>query len=270
MSRVLLLVVLLVIATLPTGCADDDPATPKTFAVNVSVVDQDGAPVPDLLVSVTSNNDFLQDAFSKAAVAIPFTVLQAAHGQMTIEDIDGETVAHILDDDLSAGWHLINWNGQDDARVHQPSGHYTARIRLYVIGTDSLLYEGTAPMLMCLLDAAKAPVGVTDGNGKVALTDKRTFPHLYDPPPMPATNENSEITGELALTDEMIFTLGDTTSHTTMFVVTEVGGATDLEFLWAPRGLPVPTLAKPLRPTPGSEVPEPEYEIGPVYPNPFN
>ena len=53
------------------------PVTPEPFAVTVKVIDSAGEPVPGLRINLTSDNDFMQDHFRKAAVTIPFSVLTA-------------------------------------------------------------------------------------------------------------------------------------------------------------------------------------------------
>ncbi|MCP4572836.1 MAG: hypothetical protein GY838_10830 [bacterium] len=265
----LLPVALLAALSLLPACSDD-PAEPEPFAVSVKVVDTAGDPVPGLKMNVTSNNDFLQDHIGKAAVAIPMTIIAETRVCVTIEDVAGRVVRNLVDQQLPAGQHRIVWNGRDDTDVHLHSGYYVARLVVHELGTDAVIWQGTAPMLMALLDSDHSPVGVTDDRGKIVLRDMTLFPHLYDLPPFSARNENGEIMGQLELNEEMIFTFGDTITHTRMYVVTEISGSDRLEFLWAPRPAPAPPKAQTTMPVRIVPAAEPDYGIGPVYPNPFN
>jgi hypothetical protein len=269
MSFRLLSLVAVVLCLGTAACTDDDPVRPQKFAVTVKVVDAAGAPVEGLLMSVTSDNPYLQDGRSaKAATIIPFQMPVPAIAELTIADIEGLVIRRLVDQAVPAGVHQVVWDGRDQDAVRQHSGRYTARLVLRDLETDAVLFSEATDMLMCILDPVRSPVGQTDQAGRIVLTDRRLFPHLYDKPAMNAVDENGEIAGALTPTAAMIFTLADTANGGAMVFREEVDGPLTMEFVWnaKPRDQVVRGETMPGGPV----VPPLEFRLGPVFPNPFN
>ncbi len=266
---------LAVVLVLP-ACSDDDSVTPgKNFSVTVNVVDTDGDPVPNLELALWNDSDFLQmKGPDKAACRIEHIQPIVARVRLTIEDIEGQTVRVLREEDLEIGVHGFMWDGLDDDGVHQPTGRYTAHLQGFVIGTDELSYEGTVDMWMVLGDIDAGRVGgATDTGGQIVLTDMRLFPHLYEREDMTAFSENGEPVGVLALTADMVFALRDPVSSTSMYFDRQVTGSGDaVTLVWAPRlRVSSDSVQGPLvaAPDTGDGIPVPDWRIR-SYPNPFN
>lgn len=58
------------------------------------------------------------------STSIIFTLPEAAEVQLTVTDIQGQTVAILIDEKLSAGVHQAVWNGNSDSGESAPSGIY--------------------------------------------------------------------------------------------------------------------------------------------------
>jgi len=267
---------LVALCLLAVACGDDDPVKPENFSVTIQVTDPAGDPVEGLRVGLVNDHAFLPDGVgtAKAAVVVPFRVDIEAQALLTIEDIEGQVVQS-LDYTARVGSHSWMWNGMDDAEVHQPSGRYTAHIVLTNVDTGLLMFEDRTDMLLSMLDPSLVPAGYTDQDGKLVIKDKKLFPHLYDRPFMTATNENAESIGEFNLTPQVRISLTDTSGGGHMNFMVVIAGATTLNLVWDPSlavsdGSPDPgepifpgvALTDTTNPTP--------FELGLVYPNPFN
>ena len=262
--------VLLFLVLVGAGLAcSDDPVQPEAFAVTVRVVDGEGAPVAGLLMNVASDNPYLQDANrAKGATVIPFQTPVEARAELYLEDVAGLALRNLATVAIPAGAHQWVWDGRDDAGTLLHSGRYRARLVLRTLDGEEVVYEETTDMLMVHLDPLRAPVGQTDDSGRVVLTDKRLFPHLFGLPPMTAQNETGAVMGTLVPTSAMIFTLADTANGGLMTFREEVQGPTILEFVW--NGKPRDRLVREDAGPGGDVGPVEEFSLGPVYPNPFN
>ncbi len=276
MRKLHLSLALAALCLLAVACGDDDPVKPAEFAVTIHVTDPAGDPVEGLLVGLVNDHAFLPDGVgtAKAAVVVPFRVDTEAQVRLTIEDIEGQVVRS-LEYTALVGTHSWMWNGKDDADVHQPSGRYTVRIVMTNVETGLWMFEDRTDMLLSMLDPSRVPAGYTDQDGKLVLKDQKLFPHLYDRPDMTATNEDAQSIGVFNLTPQMRISLADTSGGGHMNFMMEIPGATTLNLIWDPSlavsdGSPDPgepifpgvALTDTTNPTP--------FELGLVYPNPFN
>jgi hypothetical protein len=254
-----------------TACSHDDPAAPPKFAVRVTVVDARGAPLPGLLASVASNNPYLQDGpFAKAMVIVPFQTAVESRVRVSVADIEGATVAELYDGVALVGRYTCVWDGRDAGGIHQPSSRYTVRMVATDPGTGEVLFEAREDVLMALLDATRAPVGVTDSGGRVVFADRRLFPHLYDREAMTARNENGEPMGPLEPTPSMLFCFADTAAGRSRIFSADVTAASSFRFTWPddPQSLAT-ALAPPVR-SEAEPPPVQPFQLGPIHPNPFN
>ena len=276
MRKLHLSLTLVAMCLLAVACSDDDPVKPAPFAVTIQVTDPAGDPVEGLRVGLVNDHAFFPDGVTaaKASVVIPFRVDVEVQVRLTIEDIEGQVVKG-LDYLARVGSHSWMWNGMDDADVHQPSGRYTAHIVMTNVDTGLLMFEDRTDMLLSMPDPSLVPAGYTDQYGKLVLKEKKLFPHLYDRPDMTATNENAEAIGTFNLTPQMRISLADTSGGGHMNFMMDVPGATTLEVIWDP-SLAVSDGSS----DPGELIfpgvaltdttPPPSFELGLVYPNPFN
>jgi len=128
-----------------------------------------------------------------------------------------------------------------------------------------------------MLDPSRVPVGFTGRDGKLVIKDQKLFPHLYDRPEMTATDENAQPIGMFNPSSMMRISLADTDGGGHMNFMMEIPGSTTLNLVWDP-----PMTVSDNSPDSGerttppaarldkSEPDEPPFELGPVYPNPFN
>jgi len=268
---------ILTLAALCVGaasCSDDDPVKPQGFAVTINVVDTTGNPVEGLRVLLLNDTPYMQDGFmgSKAVTVMRFDVPQEAKVRFTIEDVEGREIRTLLNDELVAGSHAVVWNGLDSAGVHQHSGRYTAHMVATQLGTGTWMFEDRTDMLLAILDADRDPAGYTDAQGRLVLTDKTRFPHLYDLPDMTATDENGQPMGKITLTPLMRISIGDESGRLGMHFKKEIIEGTVLNLVWAPT---LPEPAPEIGFTPALiDTTNPELQAGfklyPVSPNPFN
>lgn len=274
MRRGLFIMLLMFTAGWLSGCSDSDGKGEINpfFQVVIEVEDPDGNPVPGLNVELTSDNPYLQDfRNNKAVTRIEFRVPRQAQARLTVEDINGTPIRDLVDGVLAAGRHQIAWDARNYAGVHQPSGRYTVRMIGYSPETGLPEFEETVDILMCLVDPFQAPIGVTDKRGRLVISEKSHFPHLYDRDPMTATNENSEIHGFLEPNEDMIVSLGDTTGGGMMIFREKIPGRGIYRFEWTrqvsrrrERTIKAAGLDDPV------PMPPAEWMLGPAYPNPFN
>lgn len=276
--RKLLLALTLAALCLGAGsCGDDDPVKPAGFAVTVKVTDPAGNPVEGLRVGMVNDTPYYQDGLQaeKAAGGIQFELPMPVGVRITIEDVEGREIrVLVFEEELPAGRHRVIWNGLDDQGVHQPSGRYTAHLVATQLGTGLWVFEDRTDMMLAMLDWSRVPAGYTDANGRLVLTDKKLFPHLYDLPDMTATSEDGEIMGKIQLTPLMRIGLSDTVSHQGMNFKKEVLEGSVLEFVWNPhQPRSLPDIGPEPAPEPAAavnQIPPPEFRLDLVFPNPFN
>lgn len=253
---------------------NDDPVTPQEFAVTFKVVDTAGDPVEGLRVGLVNDCPYFQDgqAVAKAAVAIQFRVVEQAAVRIAVKDIEGREIRVLIDDTLVAGDHRVMWGGRNFEEVHQPSGRYTVHMVVRQLGTGDILFQDSTDMFLAMLDSSRVPAGYTDDDGKLVLKDKKLFPHLYDRPPMIASDENGENMGILDLTPTMRISLVEE-GFGSMWFRREITAGAVVELVWSP---PPPLAAPGMESTERDETvdimvpPDLEFRLGPVFPNPFN
>ena len=276
MRKLQLSLALVAVCLLAIACTDDGPVKPAEFAVIIHVTDPAGNPVEDLLVGMVNDHEFFQAAgnAAKASVVIPFQVDVEVQVRLTIEDIEGQVVQG-LDYTALVGSHSWRWNGMDNADVPQPSGRYTVHIVAVDSDTGELMFEDRTDMLLAMLDLSRVPVGFTGRNGKLVLRDQKLFPHLYERPAMAATDETAQPMGVLNPTSLMRISLTDIAGGGHMSFMLEVPGATTLNLIWDPRLTASEGSSDPReRLFPGIALIDTTsptfFELGLVYPNPFN
>ncbi len=274
MNRTGVITLLLAALLFITACDNDDGVSPITFSLTIEVVDGDGVPVPGLDMSLAANIPYYQDnaaAPSKAAVIIPFSAAEACSLHIFIEDVTGSNIRILGSHAISAGQHRLMWNGNDDAGIHLASGVYTAHyVALHPVTNDTL-YDGRVSMYMGLIDTARLDLGPTDVNGRIVLTDKRLFPHLYDVPVIKATNELAEEIGTINLTNSMRFGFHDPINGGSMRFYEDVTGPGTLQFVWTGKMDSDESVAT-VTPLFDDKIPIPiiVFDLGLPFPCPFN
>jgi len=266
----LLLAAMLILAS----CDNDDGVTPVPFALTIEVVDTDGAPVPGLDLSLAANIPYYQDdksPSSRARVIIPFTAAVSCSLRVLIEDVTGVEIRELVNSSISAGQHRMEWDGHVAQDVQLPSGVYTVHSVAMSPGTAEILHEARVSMYMAIIDPARVCVGTTDADGLIELTDKRLFPHLYDTPDIPATDETGTQIGLIQFSDSMRFGFADLVGGGLMRFYEDVTGSGTLQFVWTGNKTPSARMAMS---EPFGEVErastDVEFELGRPFPCPFN
>ena len=258
------------------GCSDDGPTGPSNFAqVVVTVVDEAGDPMPDMELNILNDNDYMQDGKgAKATTSNVFVLPVSCHANIVIADVAGRVIRTLVDDILSAGVYQVQWNGQNDAGEHMASGYYETRMVCKGDG-GTLLYGDAQPMLMALLDMDRMVVGRTDDDGRIVLTDRTLFPHLYDTFEMYAYDESGVAMGIIELTALMRFYLrpeGDG-RFGQRYDVEVTSAGQNIELTWVESAaVEYEDVSERRPPDPGTknEPGDPVFALRPCFPNPFN
>jgi len=62
------------------------------------------------------------------ATRIAFTLARSGRARLAVFAVDGRRLASLLDAELPAGSHAVDWRGRDEAGRELPSGLYLARL----------------------------------------------------------------------------------------------------------------------------------------------
>ena len=106
--------------TLALGCDEDTTIIPPeddAFRVELTVLDALGQPMPGVEATLHipipgAGPDGLK---SRAATVFGFTMAQSAHATLEILDLTGARVRLLVEGELAAGVHSIQWDARDDA-----------------------------------------------------------------------------------------------------------------------------------------------------------
>jgi len=60
--------------------------------------------------------------------SISFTLVRSGQVELSIFDVRGHKISTIINDELNAGVHRIQWSGSDDAGISVASGVYFAKL----------------------------------------------------------------------------------------------------------------------------------------------
>lgn len=212
------------------ACSDDDPAAPEEFAVVIEIVDADGAPLAGLPMSALPDTPFYMDGKAggdegiptaptdlatpypcpyNRVVAIRFMLEETGHALLEIEDIEGTAIRRLVEQEFDAGPRVYQWDGCDDEGADMTSGVYTAHLVVRDMTGGEIVAEQRRDMLMANMDPTRRPVGTSDAQGRIVLSDRRLFPWLFDPDPIPAVDESGESIGSIELTATMRFYVHD-------------------------------------------------------------
>jgi flagellar hook assembly protein FlgD len=241
------------------GCGEDDPAVPPgDFAVIINVEDTQGNPVPGLHVGLAPETSFYQDGKSmepaglneenpplehqlRPAYPNPFypattlnlILIEPAYVDLTIENIEGTTIRTLVDYSLAAGEHHVVWDGMDGDQQLARSGVYFARMTVRQAEGGEAIADMSQAMLLARLDDGDTGIGVTDGDGRLVLTDQTLFPFTYAANyPFPAHDETGEMIGTIDLTADMRFLLSEEGTNNRMRFNRDVDGSAEFTFVW--------------------------------------
>ena len=241
---------------LVAGCSDDDPGTPESFQVTITVVDTLGHPVEGLELNLAPDSPLYMDGQVAAkdddldpipaenrlypvspnpfypATRITFENAHEGPYELSILDIEKNLVTTLGSGIAVAGTHQIQWGGSIGADQVAPSGVYFAHLELRQAEGLDPVYTAEQPMLLARWGTFSPPIAVTDAEGRIVLNDRRLFPDLFDLEPFPAMDENGEQIGLVELSPTMRFYLTDPENSRTLRFDGDVTGTKSFTFTW--------------------------------------
>ncbi|MCP4571387.1 MAG: hypothetical protein GY838_03475 [bacterium] len=263
----------LAVLLLTPACGDDDGSPSGRFAVTIEVVDNAGEPVPGLELTLWNDSPFLQDAGPvKAVTHVAWVQPLAARTRLTVEDIEGELVQVLTDEEHFAGDHWIGWYGRNEEDIHQLSGRYTMKLEGFDRDTGEVAHTSTVDVWMAMGSFREdQSVGTTNARGRILLDDMRLFPHLYDRPAIPAYDETGESMGMIELDEDMVVLLRDPADDNLMRAKAKIRHNGDhLVLVWNPVAKVEEAVGgRATAPMKRGEPPESGWALR-AYPNPFN
>jgi hypothetical protein len=120
-----LFLVLLVVG----GCADDSTTPDPDASVRGLVVDSRGNPVPGAAILLSYDVSQTAETNNKTMMVISFSLPKESHVRLWVSEPCRErTVRLLVDSDLVAGPHGLQWEGRDDEGLRQISGLYVLNL----------------------------------------------------------------------------------------------------------------------------------------------
>lgn len=85
---------------------------------------------PDLVLAGSDGPAFVQVGPNpcRGSASLHFVLPSAARARVTLHDVTGREVAHLIDAELDAGTHDLTWSGRTQAGAPAPAGIYFARL----------------------------------------------------------------------------------------------------------------------------------------------
>jgi hypothetical protein len=281
-----LCLVLLVPSLLSCGsdskpCDPSQPCGKETYSLQVTVRDEQGAPVEGLEVFGRTIPDTPFGPVPKqtaAAAAMQFTLPQTCVPQIDIFDVHGERVRRLVPADTQRppGVHQVVWDGRDDGGLEVPGGVY--RLVFTAFDTDeTVLFSDEKEGF---LNAFPVAMGKTDADGILTATDAKYFPNLIlgDDHELPLVAGDGSSQGVFDLSGGTQILLRDSQGLLQWVNVQLSDGVNELDLQWCPT-CPVPVTPVPIsmahgpltRPSDGPDpIPPLQFGFTGVFPNPFN
>ena len=242
---------LIPVLLVPACSDDDDPTAPTGFQVVIEIVDGQGDPLEGLDLGAVPESPYYQDGKASdgdemppppplsypypcpfnGVVAMIFTVAEPGHVRLAVEDIEGTEIRVLVDGEFAADSRSVQWNGTDDLGAPMASGIYTAHLVIRDGSGGEIVTEYSHDMLMANMDPERWSIATSDARGRIVLDDKRLFPYLYDPDPIPAVDESVNPLGEIVLTPSMRFYVYDPVRDRSWRFDREITGPGTLRFV---------------------------------------
>jgi hypothetical protein len=239
MTTRLAIPLVLALAMILAGCAaDDDPTAPSDrFAIDITVVDGHGQPVPGLRISLSPDVEDVHwplagppgPVDSAPRIDLPDPLLVT----LEIFAVDGRRVRHEVREGIVAV-PAIAWDGRDDEGRPVHDGWYEGRLSTapdaqtppQEVLRRGLLYISGTP--------EHHAAGVTDGAGKVVVTDRTYVPAFWNVGPIEILSAYGEVvdTIEVPLRTRVILLADDGAAMAHVFE--PVDGPQTVSIVWAP------------------------------------
>ena len=221
MIKVLTFIIFLLLLFL--SCTDNpiDNQNDNTFSVEITVVDLNGNPLPNVKVSIwnkLNNVPYLKKVDShkniNASTTIPYTIAQQCFVNVIIFDLNNEIVKELVSGQYQAGAYEVEWS------TLFANGVYKC---ILSTSSDSLhgsvLFKDSIYVSLISPDPSISLIGITDSEGSIKVIDKLLFPHLFNLPSIPRTLESGpEIVGYFDYSDSVVFALSNESFSKTVMV----------------------------------------------------
>jgi hypothetical protein len=104
------------------GAANSPVSIPVVLVVDTAT----SVPLPNALYQ-NHPNPF--STYHDPLTSIAYTTEKSDHVDITLYDVLGRPVRHLVSDDIGAGAHTVTWDGRDDHGRMVASGHYFYRMK---------------------------------------------------------------------------------------------------------------------------------------------
>ena len=172
-----------------------DPDDVNSFSLQLQLKDNNGNSLPNYNVSIINKLKFYSNIKKTTTEQNPLASTTLRYGLLTdcfvdlslydLEGINKETYVHTRQ--VQGYYHV--W-----ADLSHQKNYGTYKVKI-VASSDSLkkniLFTDSIYVVFLQVDPVLASAGKTDSNGKIKITDKLRFPHLYPLPKIAHTTESS-------------------------------------------------------------------------------
>ncbi|MFO7652702.1 MAG: FlgD immunoglobulin-like domain containing protein [Candidatus Krumholzibacteriia bacterium] len=220
-----------------SGCSDgSDPLEPEPFSVTIEVVDAAGDPVEGLRVSLSPDVAGVEWPFPAGTAAPgathPTSVPPPARTEVTVEDVAGRPV---YSQTFTEAPVQFTWSGVDDAGDHVHDGWYEMTAMVFEQGGNVPSAVVTHPLLLLTGTPEVSSAGTTGADGRLIVTDRTYVPAFWDPAPMPHTDEQGNVIGEITITTATRVVLLADDGAVMTHVFEAVDGPQTVPIVWTPK-----------------------------------
>ncbi len=267
---------ILAATALLVGCGDEEsPTDPvdESFRVTVTVVDAEGAPLEGVNVGMSNELLVTPDVAAAAAsipgVTVPVELTGSAIVRIVARNMADEVVRNVTSEVLPGGQRNVHWDGFDGEGEPAPSGRYSLSVLFYEPQGSEPVFTATQDVFL-ERPAGTHALGVTDAEGVFEVDDVNMFPSFYSLAYMVATDATGAVTGTVREVDGAIVSVWlDGQAVASESVAIEYG-PNEVTVVYDPT---LSTLQEPLVVVPDplvDKADQPEWGVGPAFPNPFH
>jgi len=199
-----------------TSCKENsvEPIDNNSFNLELQVKDVNGNFLPNVNVSIWSKTGFDQNMKKvsssnniQAATQMRYDLIQTCFVDLSVYNLNEEKKENLVSGQYEAGAYSF----QLDMHEIIGTGVYKCKI---ITSTDSLkkniLFQDSIYAVLWQPDAMVSLVGKTDSNGKIKITNKLLFPHLYNLPSISYTGpDGPDPIGYFTFSDSVTITLSN-------------------------------------------------------------
>jgi len=215
MKRIVLILIVIIISISCSDTLVDTPPQINDFSLNITVKDNSGNTVPNLMVSAWNklpvDNYFLTKVGSTKSVlsgstSIQFSLNESNLVRLNIFDLEETLFDTLINRVLAPGSYIYSWQNSKPNRVYKVLFEVIADSLI-----DSLNYRDSIYIVNHSIEPHISILGETDAEGKFETKNKLYFSSLYNLPEFNWTVSNGpEIVKTFSLLDTIVIALSDT------------------------------------------------------------